>query len=87
MEKKYVWLVRQTQPSSDYYQYTIAVFDNKEYAVKLARLLNKEYGKGCVFNDVNDFIEVDWENAGDDCYHYYDVECQRINPDPNIWEA
>lgn len=78
-----VWLVRQTQPSSDYYQYTIAVFDNKEDAYKLAIKLNREYGKGCEFNEDWSFYQVDWDNAGDENYHYYDVEWQKLNPSPS----
>lgn len=76
--KKYVYLVRQTQPVDYYDEKTIAVFDNKAQAEKLARALNKEYGCGCVFDDDWNFIEpgTDYDNQ-----HYYDIDCQEINPD------
>lgn len=76
--KKYVYLVRQTQPVDYYDEKTIAVFDNKAQAEKLARELNKKYGCGCVFDDDWNFIEpgTDYDNQ-----HYYDIDCQEINPD------
>lgn len=74
-----VYLVRQTQPIDYYDQKTIAVFDNFKQARDLARFLNEEYGCGCAFNDDWDFVEL-----GDcDNLHYYDVDCQDLNPDPN----
>lgn len=81
--KKYVYLVRQTQPVDYYDQKTIAVFDNKEQAEKLARALNKEYGCGCTFDENWDFIELD----DADNLHYYDIDCQEVNPDLNdyLW--
>ena len=79
MEKqKYVYLVRQTQPAEYYDEKTIAVFDTKEQDEKLACALNKEYGKGCEFDDDGKVIE----QVGDyDTWHYYDVDCQELNPD------
>ena len=74
--KKYVYLVRQTQPVDYYDQKTIAVFDNKEQAKKLARALNKKYGRGCTFDENWDFIVEDADNL-----HYYDIDCQEVNPD------
>lgn len=76
--KKYVYLVRQTQLMDDYNKTTIAVFDNKELAKKLARFLNKKYGTGVVFDDNWDFVEWTCET---DNIHYYDVDCQETNPD------
>lgn len=86
MEKKYVWLVRQTQPSAEYDQETIAVYDNKEQAVYLARELNKVYGKGCQFSEDWDYIDID--GYYDDC-HYYDTDCQELNPkaEDYVWLA
>lgn len=75
--KKYIYLVRQTQPIDYYDQKTIAVFDNFEMARDLARKLNKEYGCGCVFDDDWDFVELD----DADNLHYYDVDEQELNPD------
>lgn len=77
-KKQYVYLVRQTQLMDDYNKTTIAVFDNREKAEKLARALNKEYGTGVVFDDDWNFIE--WTCELDDI-HYYDVDCQELNPD------
>ena len=73
-----VYLVRQTQPVDYYDEKTIAVFDNKAQAEKLARALNKEHGCGCVFDDDWNFIEpgTDYDNL-----HYYDIDCQELNPD------
>lgn len=81
-EKKYVWLVRQTQPASYYQCQTIAVFDNKKQAERLARLLNKQYGYGVVFNKNYDYIGDD-DNYDYDDIHYYDLEKLEINPDEN----
>ena len=82
--KKYVYLVRQTQLVDDYNKTTIAVFDDREQAEKLARALNKEYGRGCVFDDNWDFVE--WTCEIDDI-NYYDIDCQEINPDmKKYWE-
>ena len=78
---KYVWLVRQTQPIDYYDQRTIAVYDNEQDAITLARKLNKEYACGVVLNDDGDFCELDdAENL-----HYYDVDEQPVNPDMNLF--
>lgn len=84
-DKKYVWLVRQTQPSNGYNAYPIAVYDEQRNAVSLARRLNKVYGENCVFDEDWDFVEYDMQD--DPCY--YDVDCQVVNPDPNnyLWSA
>lgn len=72
-----LYLVRQTQPESNYFNETIAIFDNLKTAQKLACELNKKYGCGCVFNDKLEFVEFNY-----DCEpHYYDVETQELNPD------
>ncbi len=78
--KKYVYLVRQTQPVDYYDQKTIAVFDNKAQAEKLARALNKEYGYGVRFDENYDYIEED-DDYDYDNIHYYDIDCQELNPD------
>ena len=81
MKQKYVWLVRQTQPIDYYDQRTIAVYDNEQDAITLARKLNKEYACGVVLNDDGDLCELDdAENL-----HYYDVDEQPINPDMNLF--
>lgn len=74
-----VYLVRQTQPSSDYYQKTIYACTEKEDAIDRARELNKQYGKGCIFTEDYDFNGVDWEHIAEDCYHYYDVEVLKLD--------
>lgn len=84
---KTVWLVLQTQPSSDYERETIAVFTDEEDAVSLARRLNKVYGaKNCHFDEDWDFI--DYEGCYD-CCHYYEVESIELNPDPEdyLWST
>lgn len=80
--KKYIYLVRQTQPMEDYQATTIAVFDNKKDAYDLARQLNKTYGQGVVFDDNYDFIEYTCET---DDIHYYDVEKKLLNPNKEIF--
>ena len=79
--KKYVYLVRQTQPDDNYNEKTIAVYENKETAVELARQLNKEYGHGVRFDENYDYIEDD-DDYDYDLVHYYDVESQEVNPNP-----
>lgn len=73
MNKKYVYLVRQTQPVDYYEQKTIYVCSTKERAQEYARKLNLEYGDGCEFTKQGDFIRqkdyVDYENV-----HYYDIQ-------------
>lgn len=75
METQYLYVVRQTQPSSDYELQTIAIYDDYDNAVELARKLNKEYGntKTCEFNEDWDFVDVlpDIDDITD--LHYYDV--------------
>ena len=76
---EFVYLVRQNQPMEDYYNYTIAVYDNIQEARTLARKLNKEFGKGCKFTKTHDFVSIIDSNVDDD-YHYYDIDVQKINP-------
>lgn len=82
---KNVWLVRQTQPVDDYDQRTIAVFTDKQDALNLARRLNKVYGQNCIFDEDWDLVEYDMQ----DDPHYYDIECQELNPAPSdfLWTA
>lgn len=84
--KEYVWVVRQTQPSDDYDQRTIAVYENREDAENIARKLNKVFGKGCDFTDEWDFIDVRDDYS---CCHYYDIESIQLNPNPEdyLWET
>ena len=75
---KYVWLVNQTQPCADYYERTIAVFDNQQDAVNLARQLNQEYGRNCKFDSDWDYVDYDCDY---DLIHCYETECIKINPE------
>lgn len=82
---QYVYLVRQTQNNIDacmddiYKNETIYVCSNKDEAIRRARELNKEYGKGCVFNDEWDFEEIDYDDVAYDDLHYYDVETMTVD--------
>lgn len=78
-EKKFIWVVRQTQPADYIQDKTIAVFDNQEQADKLSRALNKEYGFGVRFDENYDYVESDDDYDYDDI-HYYDWEKLEINP-------
>lgn len=75
-----VYLVNQTQPSSDYINRTIYVYTDKNEAVKVCRKLNKEYGdhETCIFNKKEDFIKVNDEYYFEDV-HYYTVEEFKLN--------
>ena len=81
----YVYLVRQTQNDicstwdDSYKNETIYVCSTREEANRRARELNKEYGKGCIFNEDWDFEEIDYESADCDDIHYYDVESMKID--------
>lgn len=72
-----VYLVKQTQPSSDYVDKTIYVCSTKKRAQDYARQLNKEYGYGVKFNKDYDFIDVD--DSLDYVQHYYTVEAMKID--------
>lgn len=68
-----IYLVKQTQPSAEYYDKTIYAFANETDAIQKARELNREYGECCEFTKDGDFLQVN-----DDCYfedaHYYTIE-------------
>lgn len=72
-QKIYIYLVKQTQPEADIYDKTIYAFVCKSDALDCSRILNKKYGKGCVFDKNGDFTKVCWDNQ-DDNYHYFKVE-------------
>lgn len=77
-----IFLVRQTQPSADYFHETIHVFTDEEDARDKARELNKEYGSGCKFTDEGDFewvLDDSTREYEQDDIHYYDVEKMKIN--------
>lgn len=76
----YVYLVKQTQPSSEYYEKTIYVCTDKDEAYRRARELNKDYGNtdSCVFDLDWDFVEMR-RDACFECTHYYEVEAIRLN--------
>ena len=70
-----VYLINQTQPSSEYYDKTIYVLSSRTQAEKYARTLNKKYGDNCEFSKEGDFIDTsDYE-----CSHYYTVECIELD--------
>lgn len=80
-----LFMVRQTQPTDDYYQRTIAVFTNEQDALNLSRRLNKVYGEYCIFDEQWDLVEYDMQDEP----HYYDVESVSLDPDPSdfLWLA
>lgn len=80
-QPKIVYLVRQTQPCDGYDQFTIAVFDNKDQAVALARKLNKEYAVGAILSKDGDFIEQDEDYCDWDNSHYYEIGWCQLNDD------
>lgn len=82
MNKKYVWVVKQTQAECDYREYPIAVYDNEQDATDVARALNKRYGRGCEFTPDWDYDEDANDFEYDDT-HYYTVESFELNPDKN----
>ena len=77
--RKHVYLVRQTQPVDYYEEKTIAVFEDRQQAEKLAQELNKEYGQGVVFDKDYNFIDFD-PDYDYDSIHYYDIDAQEVNP-------
>lgn len=79
-DKKYVYLVKQTQPDDEYQSTTIYVCTDKNEAIRRARILNKEYGT----TDICDFDENwDFECVKDDCEFcyacYYEVEAIQLD--------
>lgn len=68
---KEIWTVDQTQPAEGYDKQTIYIVSTREEAERRCRVLNKEYGTGCIFNEEGDFEEV-IDGFEDDC-HYYDI--------------
>ena len=70
----YVYLVRQTQTTENFFNTTIYVCTDEDEAIRRARELNKTYGSGCEFDDDWEMIEIT-----DDDYHYYDVEPIKLN--------
>lgn len=72
-----IYMVRQTQPEADLYNYTIAVYDNYEMAEFLMTTLNKKYSKGVEFGENYHLMKV---KDYDTC-HYYDIKAKTLNPD------
>lgn len=68
-----IYLVKQTQPSAEYYDKTIFVFKNETDATNKARELNHEYGEFCEFTKDGDFLQIDDGYYFEDV-HYYTVE-------------
>lgn len=73
-----IYLVLQTQPSSDYNEYPIYALDNEEQAVEYARKLNKEYAYGVVLNRKGDYLRCK-KDADYDEVHFYTVLPMRLN--------
>ena len=72
MEKKYIYLVKETQYEDiDCINRTVHVFDNEQEAVKCARTLNIKYGDSCEFTKQGDFVEMIMSNV-ESCF--YEVE-------------
>lgn len=70
INRKMVYLVKQTQEIDYYNDKTIYVCSTRERAIEYCQKLNKEYGCGCQFDDDWNFIMVD---DIDNC-HYYNWE-------------
>lgn len=72
-KRRDVWLVKQTQPSEDYHERTIFVYESKKQALEQARLLNEEYSYGVELDEDMRNYEIK-----DDCYydnvHVYTIE-------------
>ena len=73
-----IYLVLQTQPSSDYNEYPIYALDNEEQAVEYARKLNKEYAEGVVLNSEGDYLRCN-KDVDYDGVHFYTVIPMRLN--------
>ena len=73
-----IYMVRQTQPEADLYNYTIAVYDNYAMAEFLMKTLNKKYSQGVEFDgdDYNLMKVKDYDTC-----HYYDIKAKTLNPD------
>lgn len=73
MEKnKGIYLVLQTQPSSNYEQYPIYALSSRDKADEYARKLNKEFAKGVELSKDYDFIQIK-DDLPYECIHYYEV--------------
>ena len=72
-----VYMVRQTQPEADLYNYTIAVYDNYTMADFLMKALNKKYSKGVEFDEDYHLMKV----KDYDICHYYDIKAKTLNPE------
>lgn len=80
-QPKKIYMVRLTEPCNGYDQFTIAVFDNKEQAVALARKLNLENSIGALITKEGDFITQDDEFCDWDNSRYYEVGWCELNND------
>lgn len=72
-----IYIVRQTQPEADLYNYTIAVYDNYAMAEFLMKSLNKKYSQDVEFDEEYHLIKV---KDYDTC-HYYDIKAKTLNPE------
>ena len=70
-ERKFLYMVRQTQPCCCYEDRTIAIYSDFKKALELSRRLNKEYAKNVIIDKNYDYVRDD---GFDYDIHYYDVE-------------
>lgn len=80
VEKKQAWLVTQTQRDNMYDHTPIYTTENYDEAVECARMLNKQFGRGCIFTPEGDY---EYEVADSEYAHFYKVESTKIGIDLN----
>ena len=71
-----IYLVKQTHPNDNYHNETIYVCSTKEKAQEYCRKLNKQYGRGCTFDENWDYVD---DNGFYNNVHYYDWECMDLD--------
>ena len=68
--QKQLWQVTQTQRSEIYDHTPIYTTESYDEAVKCARMLNKQFGRGCIFTPEGDY---EYEVADSEYVHFYKV--------------
>lgn len=76
-KKREVWLVKQTQPTSDYHERTIFVYETKKQALEQALLLNEKYSHGVEIDEDMCNYDIKEGYIYDDV-HVYTVECMEL---------